>query len=166
MIWFLSWFRPTTIAKWLVIAVPLVGTFEGLRLVAYRDPVGIPTICFGETQGVALGQKKTRAECDALLSSRLQEFDRELAKCLPALPALPPQTRAALVSWAYNVGSRAACASTLVRKANANDFVGACNELPRWNKITNAYGQRIILPGLTRRRAEERALCLEGLATR
>ena len=41
-------------AAWIAIAVAAVGAFEGLRTVAYSDPVGIPTICFGETAGAAL----------------------------------------------------------------------------------------------------------------
>ena len=64
----------------------------------------------------------------------------------------------ALVSFTYNIGGQAFCSSTLVRKLNAGDTVGACNELSRW---TRAKG--IELPGLVKRRAAERAMCLQGL---
>jgi lysozyme len=63
----------------------------------------------------------------------------------------------ALVSFTYNVGAGAFRTSTLLKKLNAGDTVGACNQLPRWNK---AGGK--VLPGLTRRRAAEQALCLKG----
>lgn len=67
---------------------------------------------------------------------------------------------AALVSWADNVGIHAACTSTLVRMLN----VGAspaqwCAQLTQWNKATY-LGVKIVLPGLTRRRASERAMCM------
>ena len=67
--------------------------------------------------------------------------------------------RVAVVSWSYNVGTGAACRSTLVRKANAGDLYGACDELLRWNRA----GGRV-LNGLTNRRKAERAMCIRALA--
>lgn len=145
-------------AGWLGAALVVVAAFEGLRTEAYRDVVGVPTICYGETQGVRMGDTATTAECQTMLAERVAEFDAGLTRCLPALPTLPDRTRAALASWAYNVGLGNACKSTLVRRANAGDLAGACNELPRWNR---AGGK--VVRGLTRRRAEERAMCLAGL---
>lgn len=149
-------------ATWLAVAIAIVAPAEGLRTAAYRDPVGIPTICFGETRNVKMGDTATRAECEAMLSTRLQEFHAALRTCLPALDAAPAEVQAALVSWSYNIGTGAACKSTLVRKARSGDLRGACDELPKWNKARVA-GQLVVLPGLTRRRAEERALCLSAL---
>ncbi len=154
--------KPKVAAGWLAIAIAVVAPFEGLRTVAYKDPVGIPTICFGETKGVRMGDTATKAECQAMLEDRLQEFHADLAKCLPALPTMPPEVQASFVSWSYNIGTGAACKSTLVRKARAGDLRGACNELPKWDKARVA-GKLVALPGLTRRRAEEQALCLSGL---
>jgi len=136
--------------------VAMVAGFEGLRTAAYRDPVGIPTICFGETKGVKMGDKKTADECRDLLGDRLIEFSQGVDKCLKV--EVPAYTYAAFVSFSYNVGVGAFCSSTLVKKANAGDIMGACNELPRW---TRAKG--IELPGLVARRAEERRWCLLGL---
>lgn len=138
--------------------VVLVGGFEGLRLAAYRDPVEIPTVCFGETKGVIMGQKHSRAECDAMLVESLISHETGMAKCLPNGHKLSDATYGAFLSFTYNVGVGAFCKSTLARKVNAGDLRGACNELMKWDK---AGGVR--LPGLTRRRAEERALCLRGL---
>jgi lysozyme len=39
----------------LALGTSLVAGFEGLRTRAYLDPVGIPTICYGHTNGVMLG---------------------------------------------------------------------------------------------------------------
>lgn len=143
----------------MALAVALVGGWEGLRTAAYLDPVGIPTICFGETRGVQMGDTATVAECKTMLGNRLIEFSAGLDRCLTA--PVPDKSYVAFVSWTYNVGVGAACKSTLVRKANAGDLLGACNELPRWNKAGG-----IVWPGLVNRRAAERDLCLEGAAAR
>jgi lysozyme len=140
------------------VLVTMVGGFEGLRTYAYRDPVGIPTICYGETRGVVMGQIKTVLECKDMLGNRLIEFSSGIDKCLTNEQSIPDKTYGAFVSFAYNVGVGAFCGSTLARKANAGDLVGACNQLPRWTKAGG-----IELPGLVKRRNEEKALCLSGL---
>lgn len=143
----------------LAAAVALIGGFEGKSNVAYRDIVNVWTICYGETRNVSPGDIATNAECDAMLRSRVIQFERELDACMKPPVPVPVPTKIALVSWTYNMGSSAACKSTLVRKANAGDLRGACNELPRWNRA----GGRVIR-GLTNRRVTERELCLSGLA--
>lgn len=153
--------RATVAAGWLALCVSAVGAFEGLRTVAYMDPVGIPTICFGETDGVRLGQTKTRAECEAMLAARVQEFDRGMQACVQGYAQLPPPTRAAVTSFAYNVGLGAACKSTLAAHLRRGNIEAACNELPKWVNATKA-GVRVRLPGLVTRRAEERRMCLQG----
>lgn len=138
--------------------VALVGGFEGLRNYAYRDPVGIPTICFGETRGVRMGDYKSTAECKAMLGDRLVEFETGMVKCLKAPDKVPDPAYAAFLSFSYNVGTAAFCRSTLVRKVNAGDLRGGCDELLKWDKAAG-----IRLPGLTKRRQQERALCLQGV---
>lgn len=133
-----------------------VAQHEGLRLWAYRDPVGVLTACYGHTgPDVQPGQNYTPAQCRELL-------ERDLARHAQALACIQrPLTdgqKAAFVSFAYNVGPQAFCDSTLARKANAGDMPGACAELSKW---VYAKGQK--LPGLVKRRAAERAMC-EGAA--
>lgn len=140
----------------MAMAVSLIGDFEGKRNEAYQDIVGVWTICYGETRGVEAGDAATNAQCDAMLAEGIKDFEAGLDKCLTA--DVPIKPKIAFVSWAYNVGVGAACRSTLVRKANAGDIEGACNELPRWNRA----GGRVIR-GLTNRRITERDLCLAGL---
>lgn len=134
----------------------LVSNFEGRSLLAYLDPVGIPTICEGVTRGVRLGQTKTPAQCDALLQQELAiamaGVDRNVVK------PQPETRRAALASFVYNVGEPQFKTSTLLRKLNAGDARGACAELSRW---VYAKGQK--LQGLVNRRAAERELCEVGL---
>ncbi len=134
----------------------LVTWFEGRSLVAYLDPVGIPTICEGVTRGVKLGQVKTPAQCDALLQ-------QELAVALVGVDRnvkvpLPETRRAALASFVYNVGESQFASSTLLRRLNAGDPRGACAELSRW-----VYAKGKKLAGLVNRRAAERELCEVGL---
>jgi len=145
--------RRRLVATGIGAAVPLVATFEGLRQRAYLDPVGIPTACFGATKGVRLGQVYTREQCDNLLARDLLEANAGVDACV-RVPLTEGQ-RTALVSFAYNVGRGNLCGSTLARKLNAGDYVGACNELPRW-----VYAKGMKLPGLVKRREQERALCL------
>ena len=146
--------RVSTPIVWAAICAACVGGFEGLRTVAYRDPVGIPTICFGETQGVKIGDRATEEQCKALLADRVFEYGAAVDKCVTA--PMSPQRKAGLTSFTYNVGKSAFCGSTLVRKLNAGD-PKACSELLRW---TRAHG--IELPGLVKRRREEYKLCLAG----
>lgn len=140
----------------LISAISFVGGWEGLELKAYRDIVGVWTICYGETNGVKQGDEATKAECDQQLAQQLQSYNAQLNRCLTY--PLPDKVRVAFVSWTYNVGVGAACGSTLVRKANAGDLRGACDELLKWNRA----GGRVVT-GLANRRAAERRLCIEGL---
>lgn len=144
-------------ATWLTICVGCVAGFEGLRQAAYIDPVGIPTICFGETEGVRLGDQKTAEECRQLLGERVKEFGDGVDSCVRV--PLTPERKAAFTSMAYNVGVQAFCGSTLVRKANAGDWRGSCDEMLRWNRAGG-----VPWPGLTKRREAERELCMKGIA--
>lgn len=137
-------------------AIGLVAAWEGRSLVAYVDPVGIPTICDGYTHGVKLGDVATPERCDALTE---QEVRKALAVVDRSVPqTLPNGVRVALASFVYNVGPSAYGGSTLVRKLRAGDLVGACNQLPRW---VYAGGKK--LRGLELRREAERQICLSDL---
>ncbi|MBY6346665.1 lysozyme [Providencia rettgeri] len=137
-------------------AIALVAAWEGRSLVAYVDPVGIPTICEGYTQGIKLGDVATPERCDALTE---QEVRRALAVVDRSVTyPLPDEVRVALSSFVYNVGAGAYANSTLLRKLRARDIDGACRELDRW---VYAGGRK--LRGLERRRQAERQLCLSSL---
>ena len=141
-------------AGWLAIAIAAVGAYEGIRLNAYPDIVGVPTICYGETKNVKLGQKATKEECDAKLAARLVEFNNGVNSCVTW--NLRDNERAAAVSLAYNIGVDAFCKSTVVRRFNAGDKAGACDAFLMWNK---AGGK--VVQGLVNRRQKEREMCLK-----
>jgi lysozyme len=120
----------------------------------------VPTVCYGETKGVKIGDSYTKPECDAMLARRVAEFRDGLAGCIPI--DMPEGMAVVLVDWSYNIGIGAACRSTLARKANAGDLFGACDQLLVWNKgRINGKLQRI--QGLANRREAERALCVKSL---
>jgi len=140
-------------AAWVSIAIASVAGFEGLRQQAYRDPVGIPTVCFGETKGVRMGDRYTTQQCKDMLAPRVEEFGAGVDACLTR--AIGDNTKGAYVSFAYNVGVKAFCNSSVARYENAGDHIGACNSMMKWTKAGG-----VELPGLVRRRKEERDLCL------
>ncbi len=144
------------LAAVMLIALPLTSGQEGLKLTPYRDPANILTICYGETDGVLAGQIKTKAQCDAMLDARLAGFSVAVANMVNF--AMKPPMQAAFTDFSYNVGLEKFKASTALKKLNAGDLAGACQELLRW---TRARGR--VLPGLERRRAAEYKLCMEGI---
>lgn len=148
----------------LAIAVAVAIPAEGLRQHVYRDPVGIATVCYGTTgKDVVPGKVYSIAECKALLNRDMLEAVDKVESCAPGLPA---KTMAAFADAVYNLGPALVCdpsRSTAARMLKAGDVRGACNQLPRWDKARVA-GVAVSLPGLTKRRAKEQALCLEGLA--
>ncbi|WP_351008824.1 lysozyme [Shewanella sp. S1-58-MNA-CIBAN-0166] len=134
----------------------LVATGEGEVLRTYVDPAGIETACFGQTgHNIKLGMVFTHQQCLDMLASSLKSFDRELVKLTPPLSE---GEHIAYLSFIYNIGAEAFGASTLRKKLWAGDRVGACNELPRW-----VYAKGKKLPGLVKRRSNERRYCLRDL---
>ena len=141
------------------IAIPA----EGLRQWAYYDQPGILTVCYGSTTAVQKGVKYSLDECKARLDADMLAAVQAVDRCAPGLPV---PVLAAFGDAVYNIGPTVACdtsRSTAARLLKAGDLRGACDQLPRWNKARVA-GAMVELPGLTKRRAKERELCLEGLA--
>ena len=143
-------------------AIALTTQWEGIRLVAYQDVIGVWTACQGVTKGIKPGMVFTREECDVLFMDELIKHEEGLRNCLRNPDAIPRKSYVSFVSWTYNVGVGAACRSTLVKKANADDLEGACNELPKW-KFAGKGKKRRVVKGLVNRRADEQRLCLEGV---
>lgn len=145
------------------IAAALAAPAEGLRQYAYRDPVGIPTICFGSTKGVRMGDTATVEQCREMLTREMLEAVEIVDRCQPGLPV---EVLAAFSDAAYNIGPVVACdtgRSTAARLLAARRFAEACDQLLRWDRARVA-GVMVALPGLTKRRAAERDVCLRGAA--
>ena len=131
--------------------------FEGMVLRGYKDPIGVVTACAGHTATAVLGRAYTKAECSQLLQQDLEEHAEGVLRCTPGLKGRIPQLAAA-VSFTFNVGITKYCGSTMAKKFAAQDYKGACAELPKW-----VYAGGEALPGLVKRRAAEYALCVDGL---
>ena len=115
-------------------ALDLIKEFEGLRLKAYLDPVGIPTIGYGtirypDGHKVEMGNSISEAEAEAYLKFECDKFAADLTKTLTGI-ALNQNQFDALVSFSYNVGLGAFLGSTLLKKLKASDFAGAADEFP------------------------------------
>ena len=139
----------------------LIREFEGLRLRAYPDPgtggkpytIGIGTTVYPNGQTVSPGDTCTEQQAMQYLAHDVKRFESSVAAMLRA-PVNENQF-AALVSFAYNVGTEALRRSTLLRYINDHRFADAVGEFGRWNQ---AAGK--VLPGLVRRRNAERELFL------
>jgi len=131
--------------------VDLIKSFEGLRLKAYRDAVGVLTIGYGSTgDHVFEGMVITENQAEALLKSDLSRFE----KCVErAAPGLSDNRFAACVSLAFNIGCKAFEGSSVCRLARSGDHGAAQRSFGLWNK---AGGK--VLAGLVRRRAAEAEL--------
>lgn len=124
--------------------------FEGCRLKAYRDAVGVPTIGYGHTGGVRMGTTITMEQALVYLDADITAFESRLAK-IPALAELSPNRWDAIVDFSYNLGIGNLAKSTLLRKIKANpDDETIPAEFSRW---VYAGGKK--LPGLVKRRAWE-----------
>lgn len=118
-------------------------------------PGDVPTIGFGTTDGVRMGDRITPPQALARALTDVGKFEGALRQCVRV--PLSQGEYDAYVSLAYNIGARAFCGSTLVQKLNAGDYAGACAEISKWDKFRGKP-----LPGLTTRRAAERAMCEGG----
>lgn len=137
-----------TIRKTSPTGIDLIKHFEGCRLEAYRDAVGVWTIGFGHTREVHPGQRITAERAEELLREDLARFERYVADAVK-VPLTQGQFDA-LVSFTYNLGPGNLRRSTLLRKLNAGDHKGAQAQFKRWNRAG-----RVVLRGLTRRRRAE-----------
>ena len=138
--------------------VDLICGFEGKRLTAYDDGVGVWTIGFGTTvypNGIKVmkGDTCTEAQAKTYMAHDLKKFEATVNKAVTV--QLNQNQFDALVSLAYNIGTNAFSKSTLVKKLNANDIRGAADQFDVW---VNAGGKR--MQGLVNRRAKEKALFL------
>lgn len=140
--------------------IALVGAWEGLRTTAYIDVVGVPTVCYGETRGVKLGDKYTKEQCQEMLGEGLKEYAAKVDACLVDPWKVPDEAYATFVSLAYNIGTAGFCKSSIARKANEGDLVGACHALRLYNKGGSPLR---VIKGLDNRRKAEEAMCLKSV---
>ena len=155
---FLQWVAIILLAIGIVILMKLGerGTeilkyFEGCKLTAYQDSVGVWTIGDGHTKGVYDGMTITQDQAEQMLLSELEEYEGYI-KDMVTVPLTQNQFDA-LVVWVYNLGPTNFRNSTLLKELNAGNYNAAGQEITRWNK---AGGK--VLAGLVKRREAEAQL--------
>ena len=140
----------------------IIKRHEGLRLRAYLPtPNDRWTIGYGHTSGVKNGMVITEARAEELLLQDVAWVQDALNTSIK-VPVTQNQYDA-LGSFVFNLGATNLRNSTLLKKLNAGDYEGAANEFLKWNKQRDKRGHLHVLPGLTKRRAEERDLFLRGM---
>jgi lysozyme len=149
----------------------IIKAFEGCHNTPYLCPAKLWTIGYGhvlypeqaklkadDRPAYPLKPEHNRVwdadEIDALLEADLQRFESGVLRLCPA-SADNDRHRAALVSFAFNVGLGNLQSSTLRMKYNRGDYAGAADEFLKWRKSNG-----VVLRGLERRREAERALFL------
>ncbi|MDO8251388.1 MAG: lysozyme [Rhodoferax sp.] len=137
---------------------------EEYREQAYADPTygwKVPTVGFGTTQGVKQGDSLKVVPAIQRALTDASKFEGALKQCVTV-----PLHQAELdlyVNFSYNVGSAGFCGSTIVKRLNALDYVGACNAILLWNKSNrqdcSAPGNRTC-SGLWTDRLKSHAACM------
>ena len=133
----------------------LIKGFEGFKAKAYLDTGGVPTIGYGTTKGVKLGQTVTQAKAEEFLKRDVTEAENTVTKSVTV--ALNQDQFDALVCFVYNVGSGNFRASTLLKLLNIGNYTAVATQLLRWNKDNGK-----VIAGLTRRRTSEGVLFNAG----
>lgn len=135
-------------------AAQFIREHEGCRLKAYADTGGVFTVGYGATgTDIHPGTVWTQAQCELRLEEDVTRFERAVND-LVTVPINDNQ-RAALISFAFNLGAHALAGSTLLKKLNAGDKMGAAAEFVRWDRAGG-----VEVPGLLRRRHNEADLFL------
>ena len=132
----------------------LIKEWEGCKLTAYQDIVGVWTIGYGTTAAAGLGitpakgMTITQERAEELLRQGVEEF----AVKVDALITSPvnQNERGAIISLAYNVGTGALSKSTVLRELNAGNKDKAAAAFKMWNKA----GGKVVQGLVNRRNAE------------
>jgi lysozyme len=132
----------------------LIKRWEGCRLEAYRDSVGVWTIGYGITTNAGLGaikkgMKITQAQADEWLLAALAKYEKTVQAAVKRNPSQAQYD--AMVSLCYNIGQAGFAKSSVVRKFNAGDISGAADAFMMWVKAGGTTIQ-----GLVNRRHDER----------
>lgn len=136
----------------------IVAPFEGKENKAYIDPVGIVTVCFGNTgKEAVLGKSYTDDQCLDQMAEDLKQHDKQLMSVVK-VPFKSDYQHAAMLSFVYNAGIGNFSSSTMLKKLNAKDYDGACQELTKW-----VYAKKKMLRGLVIRRSVEFRYCMNDI---
>lgn len=131
----------------------LIKSFEKFEPTAYPDSGGVPTIAWGHTRGVRLGDTCTMDQGEVWFH---QDSQVAVTGCNQTVSVPLNQNQFdALVSFTFNLGVGSEAHSTLLKDINSEEFAAAADQFLEWDHIDG-----VVSPGLTRRRHAERDLFL------
>lgn len=133
--------------------ISLIKKFEGCRLLAYQDSVGVWTIGYGHTRGISRNDKISQEQADTFLLHDIELAVKDVNRLVKV--TLNSNQFDALVSFTFNLGARNLSSSTLLKKLNAGQPDMAANEFGRW-----IFAGERISSGLVKRREAEKNLFL------
>lgn len=145
-------------------ALEILKRSEGLVLMAYFCPAGIPTAGWGHTgpdvtaDDVRAKRKYTMEQAEKWLADDLRKFEEGVIACCQIVPN--DNQLGAMTCLAYNIGLAAFRKSSVLKAHNEAEFPAAARAFGLWNKAT-VGGRKVVLPGLVSRRAAEAALYAE-----
>lgn len=142
----------------LSLATDIIKKWEGCKLTAYRDSVGVWTIGYGHIKGVKRGDTCTQAQANEWLAAETRAFHDGVLRLTSGVPGTKHQ-HAAMICLSYNIGINGFRTSTVLRRHRAARYTAAADAFLMWNKGT-VDGRKVVLKGLTNRRTAERALYL------
>ncbi|BAE73369.1 Lysozyme RrrD [Sodalis glossinidius str. 'morsitans'] len=137
----------------IALATVLIQWHEGVLYTPYRDSGGVLSVCYGHTGAVAISSPVS--------ATSLLDSDQKAAMAIVDANVTAPLTenqKAALASFVYNVARGAFARSTLLKKLNAGDRAGACDEMRCWKYVDGKVSK-----GLVNWRSVEREFCLKPL---
>ncbi|MEN5020979.1 lysozyme [Pantoea agglomerans] len=134
----------------------LIANAEGCRTSPYQCSAGVWTNGIGHTDGVTPQSQVSERQAAVNLVYDVMRVERGIDVCMAV--EMPQRVYDATVSFAFNVGVRAACSSTFARYIRQQHWFAACSELRRWVYVNGVKNR-----GLENRRANETAYCLRGV---
>ncbi|GAB3282740.1 lysozyme [Larkinella harenae] len=144
----------------IALSMAFIAPWEGYSAKAYQDGAKVWTICRGHTNGVKPGMLATPQQCEDFFKSDVGQAVRQAAGAI-TVPVSDAEL-AAYTSFVFNVGIGKFRSSTMLRKINAGDRRGACNEFMRWVYVggKDCRIRSSSCYGIVKRRVAERDLCL------
>jgi len=137
-----------------------IGDWEGEELWAYRDVKGIWTIGIGHIINVHEGMVITKEKMFELFRQDVERYVEAINRSVTV--ALSQRQYDALVSLCFNIGISGLERSTVLRRLNKGNYLGAADAFLMWNKVRDQERLRVV-QGLTNRRQAEREMFLRGL---
>lgn len=127
-------------------------------------PGDVPTMGFGTTQGVKLGDRTTPVNAAVRALQDAQQYEGAIKRCVRV--PLHQAEYDLYTHHAYNIGPTAFCSSTLVKRLNVQDYPGACEQILQWKmfKGTDCSKSNKICGGLWTDRLETHAKCIRAQA--